>query len=256
MTKELTKKEESNESVESFIGQAIASKADIGVIERLFALRTQMKAEKSKEAFNTAMAKFQKECPVIKKKKDGGKTNTSSVAAYKYAPIEMIVEQVRDLIATNGFSYSFNIETFPESVKATCIINHEMGHSENSSMSFPNGTKTNIMSASQLTAATVTFAKRYVFCAAFGITVGDEDNEKLLGKGQSEDIKLPKDIKAQISHLMSILGFKGTSTDEKRKEIKRRTGIEATDKMEDLEEIRNRLEVLVKEAKENQSNEN
>lgn len=254
MSKELQVAKE--ESIESFISQAITSKADITVIERLFALRTQMKVEQAKEAFNSSMAKFQKECPVIKKKKEGGKTNSSTVAAYKYAPIELIIEQVRDLIASNGFSYSFNIETFPESVKATCVINHEIGHSENSSMSFPNGTKTNIMSAPQLTAATVTFAKRYVFCAAFGITVGDEDNEKLLGKGVSEDIKLPKDIKAQITHLLSILGVKGGSKDETRTSIKRLSGMEATDKIEDLEEIRNRLEVLVKEAKENQSNEN
>lgn len=65
------------------------------------------------------------------------------------------------------------------------------------------------------------------------------------------DLKLPKDTKAQITYLLSILGIKGGSKEETQAIIKEKTGIKVSDKPEDLIEIRNRLEVLVKEAKEN-----
>lgn len=160
---------------EALIAQAIEKGVDVGTMERLLVMRRELKAEAAKEAFDTAMAKFQAECPTIVKTKEV-KTR-GGVVAYRYAPIESIVEQVRDALQRNGFSYKTNQELLPAGVKITIRVIHAQGHSEETSMEVPFGSKTDIMSQSQVAAAASTFAKRYAFCNAFGILTGDEDTD-------------------------------------------------------------------------------
>ena len=163
-------------SIENLLIKAVEQGTPVETMERLLAMRKDLKAEKAKEAFDSAMAKFQSECPIIKKKKAGGQTKSGQVAYY-YAPIDLIVSQVRPFISKNGFSYSIQTKTLKGLVKAICIVKHELGHSESSDMTVPLSAGTNIMSAPQITASALTFAKRYAFCNAFGIMTGDEDND-------------------------------------------------------------------------------
>lgn len=176
-------------SVEQFINKAIENKVDVATMERLFALRKEVKAEIAKEAFDSSMATFQGDCPVIKKSKAGGQTN-AGVVAYKYAPLDVIVSQTKELIKKNGFSYAIQTETTEKGVMVTCQVKHELGHSESSSISVPFGVKTNVMSEPQKVAAALTFAKRYAFCNAFGILTGDDDTDAqdVKGKGNARTV--------------------------------------------------------------------
>jgi len=174
-------------SIEGMIALAITNKVDVGTMERLMAMRKELKVEKAKEDFDKAMASFQAECPTIKKTKMV-KTN-AGVLAYKYAPIEDIVDQVKGLIKKNGFSYSSNMAIIKDAgttIKVSLKITHSGGHSEITEMSVPLGTKTGIMSDSQVVAAASTFAKRYAFCNAFGILTEDEDNEKAMKEKEEQ----------------------------------------------------------------------
>jgi hypothetical protein len=162
-------------SIETLIAQAIEKGTPVDTMERILAMRKELRAEKAKEAFDEDMAKFQGECPTIKKTKSVP-TKTGKIA-YSYAPIESIVEQTKFYIQKYGFSYAVKTETLPGSVKSTCIVKHELGHSEESSFEVPLGNKTEIMSQTQVVAAALTFAKRYAFCNAFGIMTGDADND-------------------------------------------------------------------------------
>jgi hypothetical protein len=178
-TKEIAVQENSAVvSVENLIGQAITAKATVETLEKLLAMRRELKAEAAKEQFDTAMAMFQNECPIIKKAKAGGKTN-SGVTGYYYAPLDTIVQQTKALIMKHGFSYSIQTETRnkDKEVVAKCIVRHNAGHSESSDMTVPLGGKTGIMSDTQVVAAAITFAKRYAFCNAFGILTGDPDTD-------------------------------------------------------------------------------
>lgn len=187
ITKEVPAKETSTEIVtektvevkkfhiEDLIARAIDKAIPVDTMERLLVMAREVKADQAREAFNRSMAKFQSECPTIVKTKEVH-TRTGTLA-YKYAPIESIVEQVKPYLQSNGFSYSTNMEVLPAGVKVSCKVVHIDGHSEVSEMEVPLGERTNIMSASQVTAAASTFAKRYAFCNAFGILTGDEDND-------------------------------------------------------------------------------
>ncbi len=173
-------------NAESLIKMAIEKNLNVEAMERLLAMRRELKQEYAKEEYDRAMAKFQKSCPTIKKTKEV-KTKTGKVA-YSYAPIESIVEQVKTYLEENGFSYSANMILTTTSVKATVKVTHSGGHSEISEMDCPFTTKTDIMSQSQVVAATYTFSKRYAFCNAFGILTGDSDTDAVPEDAEPFDI--------------------------------------------------------------------
>lgn len=186
----------------ALLQRAIDNNTPVETIEKLMDLHDRWKTQKAKEAYDQAMAAFQADCPTIEKKKAGGKTKGGYVAYY-YAPLESIVEQVKGLLQTHGFSYSFDTVTDQEKgmVTATCVAKHIQGHSEHSSFEVPLGTKTEIMSATQQTAAAITYAKRYAFCNAFGILTGDEDTDASKASVEPQiETEMPQGIGAIASN--------------------------------------------------------
>ena len=89
---------------EMLIAKPIDKNVPVETMERLLVMRRELKAEWAKAEFDKAMSAFQSDCPIIKKTKSV-KTNAGELA-YKYAPLESIVEQVKDLLSKHGFSYS------------------------------------------------------------------------------------------------------------------------------------------------------
>lgn len=187
-------------TAETLISQAIAKGTPVETLERLLAMRKELRAEQAKDAFDKAMAAFQFECPVIVKTK-AVKTK-SGVVAYKFAPIDSIITQAKPFIQKHGFSYSSNMEIVKNGeetqIKVKIKVTHAAGHSELTEMTVPLGNKTDIMSQTQVVAAAQTFAKRYAFVNAFGILTSDEDNENLL-KDKEEKQSLPKDAVTKIN---------------------------------------------------------
>jgi len=248
MTTEIIEKKEKT-LVESLITQAIDKGVPVETMERLLTMRRELKAEYAKEAFDRAMAKFQGDCPVIVKSEPGGKTNSGQVAYY-YAPLDVIVSQTKKLIQENGFSYAIETETLTDKVKVTCTIKHEAGHSESSSVEVPLGTKTQVMSASQVVASALTFAKRYAFCNSFGILTGDKDDDaektKTVEVKPVEKVESPKISDTQkLKHLCKLLGIDLTDKDKAAEEVSKLTGIAPS--KENRAEIVSRLEMIVNE---------
>lgn len=160
---------------ETLIMQAIQQGVPVETMERLLAMRRELRAEWAKEQYDLAMAKFQAECPIIEKKK--AVKDNEGVLLYKYAPLDSIVSQAKEAIKNNNFSYAIKSETKEKGVISSCVVRHSAGHSEEYPFEVPYGNKTRAMNNSQVTAAALTFAKRYAFCNAFGILTGDEDTD-------------------------------------------------------------------------------
>lgn len=150
---------------------------NIDIMERVMAIRRELKAEAAREAFFTAMADFQKECPVIKRTKVV-KTNNFS---YRYAPLDQIVKQVGPIIAKHGLSYTIkaDIEQVDGAARliARTYVHHEAGHSEFSEFSVPIDSASSARNKQQDMGNANTYAKRYSFCNAFGLMTEDEDND-------------------------------------------------------------------------------
>lgn len=226
---------------EMFIGQAIDKGLSVEAIEKLIIMRRELKEEWAKEQYYKAMSEFQAECPVIEKAKEGGKTKSGEVA-YHYAPLDQIREKTKDLVYKHGFSYIFKPKKEEGRIKVSCIVRHKDGWSDETTTDVPLTGGTSVMSASQIEAATLTFAKRYAYCDAFGIVTGGEDDEKNLQKAEKSkneqkqkkiDIatKLIKERKDVETLEKDIARIKESSYDEMEKEF---LILEAQTKIEEL----------------------
>jgi hypothetical protein len=175
-------------SVENMIMQAIKEGTPVETLERVLAMRDKLKAEYDKEQYDIAMSGFQSECPIIKRVKEGSKTKSGQLA-FKYAPLEVIIKEVQPTLRKYNLSYNFK-PIKNEQGKLTdvrCYATHINGYSDFSEMPVTEGGGTSLMSGSQISAASITFAKRYAFCNIFGIVTEEEDNEN----------QLPKDVQSE-----------------------------------------------------------
>lgn len=165
--------------VDTLIAQAIDKSVPVETLEKLLAMRSQLKAEYAKEQFNIAMSAFQEECPVLIKNKTGSVTK-SGIVVSRYTPLDSIVRQTKSLISKHGFRYSLDTQPDIKGVHTYLTIHHTLGHEETKHVFMPFVERTAVMTDAQVEMATMTIATRRVFCNAFGIVTGDEDTD---GKG-------------------------------------------------------------------------
>jgi len=160
---------------ETLIAQAIEKGTPIETMEKLLAMRKELRMEYAKSQFDKAMAAFQSECPVIGKNKKVMNKDQKSTR-YHYAPLDVIVKEVQPLFEKNGLSYMFEVKNETDAVEVTCVANHIDGFSKGSSFRAPIDPES-YMNRPQKYASALTFAKRYSFCDIFGIMTGDEDDD-------------------------------------------------------------------------------
>ena len=175
-----------NPTPEMLISQAIDQNVPIEHMEKLMAMRRELKDEQAREAFFRDLAQLQAECPVIKKMKPvknkdtygkGGEVIPGTLR-YRFAPLDNIVEQVKEALQKFGFSYTIQTinEKDPDGQRSVCTVHHVEGHSRESEFWAPVDHDA-YMSNQQKWASASTYGKRYAFCNAFGILTGDEDND-------------------------------------------------------------------------------
>lgn len=157
---------------------------DTAKMRELLAIRKELQAEEAKRLFDEAMTAFQARCPVIVKTKAVLAKDKQSVR-YKFAPLDSIVAQTKDLMRELGFSYTIDasVSAAEKSVTAWCVVKHS-GHEEKSTFAVPIDPE-GYMSLPQKYASALTFAKRYAFCNAFGIMTADEDSDGDQGERKS-----------------------------------------------------------------------
>jgi hypothetical protein len=169
-------------NIEDIFKYAIEHQGTAEVMEKLMGIRRELKEENAKEMFDEAMSAFQSKCPTILKEK--GVPDRSGKTAYKYAPIEAIESQIRPLLREHGFSHTFDTDTASVEgwVVAKCIVTHKAGHCRISTAKFPLGTKTQLMSDTQVYAAALTFANRRALQNAYGLVLAGEDLDGQTGR--------------------------------------------------------------------------
>jgi hypothetical protein len=142
-------------------------------MEKIIALSERIKASVAKEQFDKAISNFQSEMPEIKKTRPV--KNNKGVVIYYYAGIDDAQKQVKPYLKQNELRYSFDVKHDEKFITAICKVSHVAGHTEESSFSVPIGSE-QFMTEVQKYGARATFAKRYAFSNALGITL-DEDKD-------------------------------------------------------------------------------
>ena len=168
---------------ENLIGQAIKAKVPIETLEKLLAMRRELRAEWAREQYFAALALFQAACPIIARTKVV--LNTDDTERYRYAPIEAIVKQVGPLLRDHGFSYTTKTDQGDASVTAITEAHHRDGHMEVTTIRMPIDPAPG-MNKSQATVSAFTYARRVSFCGAFGIMTAEDDDD---GTGSGDEEK-------------------------------------------------------------------
>jgi len=162
-------------NTELLFQEAIKQGAGVDALERLMAMRRELKEEYAKESFFRSLSKFQSECPEVGKAKNVmNKQNTA--VRYSYAPLDLIVKTAKPFMKDNGFSHTFETSQEKDSVTAICSLHHIEGYTQITSFTIPIDPDA-YMNESQKVASALTYAKRYAFCNATGILTGDPDTD-------------------------------------------------------------------------------
>lgn len=166
---------------------------DVDKLRAILEMHKDVKSQQAKMAFNKAFATMQPLVPVIAETATGDKGMT-------YAPLEDIVEQVRDLLAQHGFSFGWE-SRFPadNAIHVTCTLTHIEGHDRTSEfVAAPD--QSGSKNAIQARASAVSYGQRYTLKSLLGIVTRKEDDDAA-GAGGPDGPPRPKDYDDKIDDL-------------------------------------------------------
>ena len=194
------------------ISRAQAANASIEQMQQLFELELRYEANQARKAYNHAFALFKSESIQIIKNisvKDG------PLKGKKYADLIAVVNAVTPALSKYGLSHSWKLTKDEKDwLEVTCIIQHEMGHSESVSMGGPpdsGGAKNTI----QARASSKSYLERYTLLGITGLASSDVDTD---GNVKKED-SAPVISERQYFDLLALISdIKGDKSDSyKRK---------------------------------------
>lgn len=143
------------------------------MMRELLTLDREYKADRAREAFAKAVAKFQAACPPVHK---GKAASFGGRDAYRYAAYEDILQVITPHLRDAGLSVRFDTQMLDgRMLRCTCYIQHGT-HAEPSSVTLPMPENMKV-NDTQKAGAALTYARRYALCAALNIVVTGEDTD-------------------------------------------------------------------------------
>ncbi|MBF0589272.1 MAG: ERF family protein [Magnetococcales bacterium] len=156
----------------ALIQLGLQSQASLQHLEELMDFQQRWLAHQARCAFFEAMSRFQARMKPVRKTK----LVVFNATRYTHATLDAIVRQIRPLLADTGLSYRFEQAEAQNRITVSCMITHQEGHSEITSMSaYPD--KSGKKNPIQELASTLSYLRRYTLTGALGIAVTDEDDE-------------------------------------------------------------------------------
>lgn len=156
---------------------AVSQNADIDKLGKLLDLQMKWEANEARKSFVEAMNRFKANPPAIRKNKHVEFGNTK----FDHATLDHVTEQVTKGLSAHGISHRWETEQPEGKIRVTCIITHEMGHSERTTLEGPadnSGSKNAIQSIG----SAVTYLERYTLLAATGLAAEGDDDGRGTGK--------------------------------------------------------------------------
>lgn len=218
--KELVKKQEGEGlDIQGLFTKAVET-GNIEVVERLMAVRRELRAEKARQEFLEAVKGFQAEVKPITM--DCVVRNKDGSVRYKYASLKQILKEIQPLLDKWGLSISF--DTIPASqntLTIKCILSHTSGHTETREFTIPIDTSQH-MSDIQRWGSTLTYAKRYALVSTLNL-IAEEDIDGLTGNGAGKENGASEVKIKRIAILDDGTIVEQKETEVKQQEVKQET---------------------------------
>lgn len=161
----------------SILELAVRQNANVETLAKLLELQERWDAGEARKAFVAALAAFKENPPKLEKvKKVDFPAGSGSRVTYNYAPLDYICDTIGAALGKHGLSFTWSVDQTSESVKVTCVLRHQQGHSESVTMASGLHTDTR-MNAIQRLGATITYLERYSLLAATGLATAEQDTD-------------------------------------------------------------------------------
>jgi hypothetical protein len=155
---------------------AVSRDANIDQLTKLMDLQERWERREAKRAYDAAMKAFKAESPRITKNSRVNFTTDKGTTDYKHATLDHVCDAVIGALSKQGVSHRWKVSQQTEWITVTCILTHELGHSEETSlMGCPD--KTGNKNSIQAVGSTVTYLQRYTLLAACGLATSDSDDD-------------------------------------------------------------------------------
>jgi hypothetical protein len=173
---------------------AVEHGASVEALERLVALARDVRADRAREAWHTAMAEFQRLCPPIMKSSQADFNSSAGRVKYRWAPLDGILRVVHPVLGPLGLSLAWTTRIHDGAAIANCRISHAMGHHEDSGelpipLSAADKTAAN---AAQRVGIAITYARRYSLLAVLGLAPEDDPDAQGVGEEPKAEVKQPQ----------------------------------------------------------------
>ena len=152
------------------IEMAAARGASIEQMQQLFELKLRVEADEAKKAFVGAMSAFKASAIRVTKDRENKQYSTNGQKAM-YTSLGHLVEIVTPYLSANGLSARWDVDQ-AAGIKVTCIVTHQMGHSEQVSMICPPD-KSGAKNPIQEIKSAITYAKGCTFESICGLASTD-----------------------------------------------------------------------------------
>lgn len=186
------------------LSSALASGANVDVLEKLMALQDKWEANQARKAFIAAKAAFKQEAPLVVKDKDNKQYNS------KYASIGSVVNSTSAVLGRHGLDPRWDVIQDGKEITVVCTLSHSMGHSESVSIKSPpdaSGAKNPL----QQIKSTITYLKIATFEAVTGIASSeanlDDDGNSFGARNFSQPIS-----DQQVTTILELINTVGADT--------------------------------------------
>jgi ERF superfamily len=154
------------------LSQAMSGGASLEHIKCLIDFRDKHERDEAKKAYTVAMAKFKIDNPKIIKDQEG----SIGDEIYNYASIATITGAINPALGKYGLCARWAPEQTTDKVSVTCIVTHELGHSESATLSSPPDVseRLNLIRA---TSRVVTLLSRYTLLAVTGMATAENEDD-------------------------------------------------------------------------------
>ena len=198
------------------LSQALASGASVEALNGLMDLQERHERNEQRRAFDNAIAQARAELPVILKDREASfPTKAGGQKSYRFEDLSSIARAVDPVLARHGLSYRFRTDSTAVQIAVTCIISHELGHREETTLSAPRDDSGN-KNPLQAIGSTVSYLQRYTLKAALGLAASADDDGH--SAGPVSELETLKDLEPvtqdQINEIEALIINTGASRDK------------------------------------------
>lgn len=154
------------------VGRALEMGVSAEILKQMMDLRDREDAKQARKSFDAAISKAKaRMSPVVK--------NATGHNNKRYADFSAVARMVDPILSEFGLSYRFKT-TQNDKITVTCVLSHEDGHSEETTLSAPSDTTGN-KNAIQAIGSTITYLSRYSLMASLGLSASEDDDGRAAG---------------------------------------------------------------------------